>query len=97
MTLIPIEETPLSQGIKTQKLFEEFLIQNKLTPVNSLSFCKGIITRIRLLVTGRIESSTIDFNVVCESVLAFVSEMIIDSDKKYIATNFTNVKKEAMQ
>ena len=73
------------------------MIQNKLTPVNSLSLCKGIITRIRLLVTGKIESSTINFYVVCESVLAFVSKMIIDSDKKYIATNFTNVKKEAMQ
>ena len=43
--------------------------------------------------TGKIESSSIDFYVVCESVLAFVLEMVIDSDKKHIATNFTNVNK----
>ena len=75
------------------RFLEMFLVQNKLTAVNSLSLCKGVITRLRLLVTGKIESSTIDFYVVCERVLAFVSEMLIDSDKKHIATNYTNVKK----
>ena len=30
------------------KLFERFLLENKLTPVNSLSLCKGVITRMRL-------------------------------------------------
>ena len=45
-------------GHKNQKnyngrLFEQFILQNKLTPVNSLSLCKGVITRQRLLVTGK--------------------------------------------
>ena len=43
--------------------------------------------------TGKVERSSIDFYVVCESVLAFVTEMVIDSDKKHIATNFKNVKR----
>ena len=43
--------------------------------------------------TGKVESSFIDFYVVCERVFAHVSEMIIDSDKKHIATNFTNVQR----
>ena len=43
--------------------------------------------------TGKLESSSIDFYVVCERLLPFVTEMLIDSDRKYIATNFTNVKK----
>ena len=82
-----------NQKNENGKLFEEFLIQNKLTPVNSLSLCKGVITRTRLLVTGRQERSAIDFYVVCERVLAFVKEMVIDNDRKYIATNYMNVKK----
>ena len=68
-------------------------INNKLTPVNSLSLCKGVITRQRLLVTGKKESSSIDFYAVCDRVLPFVTEMLIDSDRKYNATNFINVKK----
>ena len=83
----------LHQQNENGKLFEEFMLQKNLTVVNSLSLCKGVITRIRMLVTGKIERSSIDFYVDCECVLAFVTEMIIDSDKKYIATNFTNVKK----
>ena len=89
-TMIPGDPNPKNEN---GRLFENFLLQNKLTTVSSLSLCKGVITRIRLLVTGKVESSTIDFYVVCERVLAFVSEMIIDSDKKHIATNYTNVKK----
>ena len=88
--IIPGDQNPQNQN---RKLFEQFLVENKLTVINSLSLCKGVITRIRLLVTGKLESSSIDFYVVCERVLAHVSEIIIDSDKKHIATNFTNVQR----
>ena len=88
--IIPGDPNPKNEN---GKLFQEFLLTNKLTAVNSLSLCKGVITRIRLLVTGKVESSSIDFYVVCERVLAYVTEMTIDSDKKHIATNFTNVQK----
>ena len=53
-TIIPGDKNPKNDN---GKLFEEFLNQNKFTPGNSLSLCKGIITRIILLVTGKIESS----------------------------------------
>ena len=89
-TIIPGDPNPQNEN---GRLFEQFLLQNKLTVVNSLSLCKGVITRIRMLVSGKLETSSIDFYVVCERVLAFVSEMLIDSDKKHIATNFTKVKK----
>ena len=87
--MIPGDTNPKN---KNGNLFEEFLLQNNLTPVNSLSLCKGVITRIRLLITGKLERSSIDFYVVCERVLAFVTEMVIDCDKKHIATNCSNVK-----
>ena len=89
-TIIPGDINPKNDN---GRLFEQFISQNKLTPVNSLTLCKGAITRQRLLVTGKLESSSIDFYVVCDRVLPFVTEMLIDSDRKYIATNFINVKK----
>ena len=89
-TIIPGDPNPQNEN---GRLFEQFLLQNKLTVVNSLSLCKGVITRIRMLVSGKLETSSIDFYVVYERVLAFVSEMLIDNDKKHIATNFTKVKK----
>ena len=89
-TIIPGDKNPKNEN---GRLFEQFLLNNKLTPVNSLPLCKGLITRKRLLTTGKLESSSIDFYVVCERVLPFVTDMLIDSDRKYIATNFTDVKK----
>ena len=75
---------------KNGKFFAQFVENNKLVIVNSLPICKGIITRSRLR-QGELVQSTIDFYVVCQRVLPFISEMIIDNDKKYRLTNYTNV------
>ena len=64
------------------KLFAQFVTNNKLTIVNSLPICKGLITRSRIR-QGELVQSTLDFYVVCQHVLPYVSELIIDSERKY--------------
>ena len=74
------------------KFFEEFLDRNPhLTVVNSLSLCKGLITRTRLR-DGNLEESVLDFFVVCDRVLPHVKSMEIDEDKKHILTNYEQVR-----
>ena len=70
------------------KLFQAFLEQNKLTCVNSLSLTKGLITRSRKYL-GEIKESTIDFYVVCERVLPFISSMEILNDSSHRLTNYS--------
>ena len=41
---------------------------------------------------GNYEKSVLDFFVVCSRVLPFVTRMIVDEDKKYILTNYQNVR-----
>ena len=76
------------------KLFEQFLSRHPhLSVVNSLDICKGLITRIRKLCTGKVERSVLDFFVVCSYVLTHITEMIVDEDMKYAMTNYTQVSK----
>ena len=75
------------------KLFEQFLQQNPhLTVVNSLPLCEGIITRRRQK-NGILEESVLDFFIICDKVLPYVTKMEIDEDKKYILTNYEQVRK----
>ena len=71
------------------KLFVNFVESNQLTIVNTLSICKGTKTWFRIR-QGVQLSSTIDFFVVCECVLPYIQEMIIDNDQKHPITNFRN-------
>ena len=72
---------------KNGKMFETFLSENNLVCVNSLPLTKGLITRSRN-VAGVIQKSVVDFYIVCELVLPFISQMKIDSDKKHLLTNY---------
>ena len=75
------------------KLFEEFLSRNpQLSVVNGLPLCQGLITRSRLR-DGILEESVLDFFLVCDRVLPFVTSMVIDESKKYILTNYEQVRK----
>ena len=75
------------------RLFQEFLERHpQLSVVNSLPLCDGLITRSRLK-AGVKELSILDFFVVCERVLPFVKKMVIDESRKYILTNYKNVKR----
>ena len=58
-----------------------------LTCVNSLDITKGLKTRSRK-VLNETKESTIDFFVVCEHVLPFVTKMEIDNHKNHTLTNF---------
>ena len=75
------------------KLFEEFLSRNPhLSVVNNLPLCQGLITRSRLR-DGILEESVLDFFLVCDRVLPFVTSMVIDESRKYILTNYEQVRK----
>ena len=74
------------------KLMASFLERNQLTLVNSLELCKGTFTRIQKR-KGICEKSILDFFIVCQRILANVTSMVIDEDKQYILTNYTQVQK----
>ena len=73
------------------KLFKEFLQQfPHLKVVNSLDLCEGLITRKRIT-TKRTEIAVLDFFVVCTLVLPFVNKMLVDEEKRYALSNYSNV------
>ena len=77
---------------KNGKFLEAFLKRNpNLTVVNGLSICKGLITRSRMK-ENKMEESILDFFIVCSSVLPYVSQMVIDDQRKHILTNYCKVK-----
>ena len=59
--------------------------------VNSLPLCEGLITRRRYK-DGILEESALDFFVVCNLVLPYITKMTIDENKKHILTNYKSVK-----
>ena len=87
--LIPGDPRPQN---KNGQFFEQFLIRNpRLSIVNSLPLCEGLVTRSRNK-NGVLEESVLDFFVVCSSVLPFVTKMVIDEEKKHILTNYKAAK-----
>ena len=74
------------------KLFENFLMQNSnLTVVNALPSCEGKITRERIT-NKRTEKSVLDFFIVCEKILPFISKMIIDERGENALTRYRGGK-----
>ena len=89
-TVIPGDPRPQNRN---GRMFQDFLERNPhLTVVNALPLCDGLITRSRLC-NGLLEESVLDFFVVCNRVLPFVTKMVIDNQKQYILTNYKSVKK----
>ena len=74
------------------KMFAQFVESNKLTIVNSLDICKGSTTWAKIR-NGKKLKSTIDFFVVCERMLPYVKQMVIDNHKNHKIAHFHNVKK----
>ena len=88
--IIPGDPRPQN---KNGKLLEQFLNRNpRLSVVNSLPECQGLITRSRMK-DGILEESVLDLFIVCSSILPFVTRMVIDEDKNHILTNFKAAKK----
>ena len=73
---------------KNGKLFAELLEKfPHLTVANSLSKCKGVITRSRQT-SKRLEVAVLDFFIICDKLLPFVKSLLIDEEKCYSLTNF---------
>ena len=70
------------------KLFQKFLEENDLKCVNSLPLTKGIKTRRRKYLDKTIES-TINFYVVCESVLPLIKSMEIIDHTNHNLTKYS--------
>ena len=64
----------------------------KLTILNAESVCEGLITRSRS-VNQKIERSIIDFVIVCDKVLPFVTKFVIDEKKIYSLANYSSKQK----
>ena len=62
-----------------------------LTIVNTLSQCEGSITRMRKTSRG-LEESILDFFVVCQQILPFITRMVIDDKREQALTNYSSVK-----
>ena len=78
---------------KNGKLFMEFLKRNPvLTVVNSLSICKGVITRQRIL-ESRTEAAVLDFFIVNDKMWPFLKQMIIDENRDFCLSNFAQFKR----
>ena len=87
-----IRNDPNSQN-QNGKLFQQFLERNQgLTVANNLNCCKGVITRQRLLET-RTEKAILDFCLVNEKLLPFLSKILIDEDRNFCLSNFAQLKK----
>ena len=83
---------PRSQN-RNGKKFQDFLERHPhLSVVNSLPNCEGLITRCRSK-DGKEEKSVLDFFVICDRLLPFLTKMVIDEDKRYILTNYQKVRR----
>ena len=87
-----IPNDPRTQN-KNGKFVQQFLERNPhLTVVNALDLCEGLITRRRFR-NGKLEESVLDFFVVCHLVRPHIRRMVIDEERKYILTNYEQVKR----
>ena len=59
--------------------------------LNNHKKCKGVITRSRIA-KEKVEKSVIDFVIVCENVISFFKNMVIDEEKINSLTNFKSKK-----
>ena len=89
-SLIPGDPRPQNRN---GKMLEQFLTRDQhLKIVNALPQCKGLITRRRMK-NGEAEESILDLFIVCNKVLPFVTNMVIDEEKKYVLTNYKQYAK----
>ena len=74
-------------------MFNDFLKRNPaITVVNSLKLCEGLITRRRETTRG-IEESVLDFFIVNEKMVQYLTQIRIDEKEQYVLTNFVQKNK----
>ena len=75
------------------KLFLEFLERNpSLIVVNTLDVCRGLITRRRDL-KSKTEEAVLDFFVINEKMRPFLKNMLIDENRDYCLSNYSQIRK----
>ena len=88
--ILPSDTKPANSN---GKMLSEFVNSNRLIIVNTLDICKGSTTWSKIR-EGKELKSTIDFFVVCECVLPFVTQMVSDNDNNHRIANFNKIKSE---
>ena len=83
-SVIPGDPKPQS---KNGKQLLNVINENGLIVVNGTDLCKGVITRYRKT-SMRTEESVLDFFVVCEKFLSFITSMIVDEERKFALSKF---------
>ena len=77
---------------KLGKLLLKTVERNDLTIVNTTEPCEGVITRQKK--TEKLnEESTIDYILVCQKMLQFITKMKIDENRAYVLTKFATKKR----
>ena len=75
------------------KFFEHFLERNPfLTVANNLNICQGKITRIRKL-QDKTEIAILDFLIMNDKLRPFLSKFVIDEERNFCLSNFSQYKK----
>ena len=73
--------------------FNDFLESNPaITVVNSLKLCEGLITRRRETTKG-VEESVLDFFLVNEKMVQYLTKMKVDEEEQYALTNLAQKRK----
>ena len=87
-----VENDPNIQN-QNGKLFSDFLKRNpSLIVVNALNVCEGLITRKREY-EDKIEEAVLDFFIINERMLPYLTKIIVDEERNYTLSNFTQKKK----
>ena len=70
----------------------ELVERQQLSILNANELCEGVITRHRKTVIGE-EKSVIDYVIVCDLLLRYLQQMLIDEDRKYVLTKYNRKHK----
>lgn len=73
------------------QLLIDLIERRNLTIVNTLEVCHGVTTRVRK-VENNIEESTLDYFIVNERSLPFVTSMTVDENKTHVLTKYASKK-----
>ena len=63
-----------------------------LTVANNLNICEGAITRIRNLKNSKTEKAILDFLLINEKLEPFLKKMVVDEERKFCLSNFSQFK-----
>ena len=84
-----IDGDPHSMSANGDLLYK-VIKRNNLIPVNATDKCSGVITRQRILQSGVVEESVIDYFLVCHDLFNLITKMTIE--RSHVMTKFSSTK-----